>query len=65
MNYAGISASLLAIVRPSILRPALRVPSIGSLDFGRLKAEGVRGVVIDKDNCLVGRPTRSSMVYES
>lgn len=55
MNFAGISASLLAVVRPAILRPTLRVPSIASLDFNELKAQGVTGVVLDKDNCLVSQ----------
>jgi len=53
MNFAGISASLSAIAKPAILRPTLRVPSIASLDLAQLKAKGVSGVIIDKDNCLV------------
>lgn len=53
-NWAGVGASLSAIVRPSIFQPRLSVPSIAHLDWQRLKHQGgVTGVVIDKDNCIV------------
>lgn len=64
MNFAGISASLSAIVKPTILRPTLRVGSIASLDLAQLKARGVSGVIIDKDNCLV-RPTAATLFASS
>ncbi|BGP43472.1 hypothetical protein JCM10449v2_007507 [Rhodotorula kratochvilovae] len=52
-NWAGVGATLAALVRPSVLQPRLRVPSIAHLDWARLRAEGnVQGVVIDKDNCI-------------
>ncbi|WVQ85471.1 hypothetical protein IAT38_007636 [Cryptococcus sp. DSM 104549] len=41
-----------SLIRPSILRPHLRVPSIANVDFSALKKEGYNAVVIDKDNCL-------------
>lgn len=53
-NWSGVAATLGALVRPRVLEPALRVPSIASLDFARLANEGnVVGVIIDKDNCIV------------
>lgn len=52
-NWSGITATLQAIVKPSILQPTLKVPSIASLDFARFKQRGVTGVVLDKDNCIV------------
>ncbi|GAA5882019.1 hypothetical protein JCM1840_000402 [Sporobolomyces johnsonii] len=51
-NWAGISASLVALVRPSTLQPRLIVPSIANLDWSQLRSRGVQGVVIDKDNCI-------------
>ncbi|GAA5864068.1 hypothetical protein JCM8547_005124 [Rhodosporidiobolus lusitaniae] len=52
-NWAGITASLSALVRPSTLQPRLSVPSIAHLDWHKLKYEGrVTGVVVDKDNCI-------------
>ncbi|SGY84175.1 BQ5605_C009g05681 [Microbotryum silenes-dioicae] len=51
-NWPGIAAALQAVVRPSILQPRLRVPSIASLNFQEFKRRGVVGVVVDKDNCL-------------
>ncbi|SCZ98414.1 BZ3500_MvSof-1268-A1-R1_Chr3-2g06354 [Microbotryum saponariae] len=51
-NWPGIAAALQAVLRPSILQPRLRVPSIASLDFQEFKRRGVVGVVVDKDNCL-------------
>ncbi|SCV74652.1 BQ2448_7681 [Microbotryum intermedium] len=51
-NWPGIAAALQAVVRPSILQPRLRVPSIAALDFQEFKRRGVVGVVVDKDNCL-------------
>ncbi|TNY17282.1 mitochondrial PGP phosphatase-domain-containing protein, partial [Rhodotorula diobovata] len=57
-NWSGVAATLGALVRPRVLEPALRVPSIASLDFARLANEGnVVGVIIDKDNCIA--PPRS------
>lgn len=52
-NWAGISATVQAVFKPSILQPTLKVPSIASLDFARFKQRGVTGVVLDKDNCIV------------
>ncbi|WVQ71199.1 hypothetical protein IAR50_000724 [Cryptococcus sp. DSM 104548] len=43
---------LTALLRPTLLRPHLRVPSIANVDFRALKREGYNAVVIDKDNCL-------------
>ncbi|GAA5930078.1 phosphatidylglycerophosphatase [Sporobolomyces koalae] len=51
-NWAGISASLSALVRPTIVQPRLTVHSIANLDFAAFKQRGVTGVVIDKDNCI-------------
>ncbi|KAK4051583.1 hypothetical protein OIV83_002723 [Microbotryomycetes sp. JL201] len=51
-NWAGIGASLQAILRPRILQPTLKVPSIASLRFDALKQRGITGIVIDKDNCI-------------
>lgn len=58
---------LSAFIRPSLLRPDIRVPSafhredifvltkdIGYIDFKALKSKGFNAVVIDKDNCIVG-----------
>ncbi|EIW72653.1 hypothetical protein M231_06553 [Tremella mesenterica] len=43
---------LSAIVRPRLLRPDIRVPSIAHVDFRALRKLGFNAVVIDKDNCL-------------
>ncbi|WVQ97360.1 hypothetical protein IAU59_004472 [Kwoniella sp. CBS 9459] len=43
---------LTSLVRPKLLRPDLKVPSIAHLDFQALRREGYNAVVIDKDNCL-------------
>ncbi|WVR05858.1 hypothetical protein IAU60_002884 [Kwoniella sp. DSM 27419] len=43
---------LTSVVRPGLLRPHLRVPSIANIDFRALRSEGYNAVVIDKDNCL-------------
>ncbi|GAA5903455.1 hypothetical protein JCM8208_001924 [Rhodotorula glutinis] len=52
-NWPGIAATLAALVRPAILEPAIRVPSIASLDFTRLRNDAhIHAVVIDKDNCI-------------
>jgi len=52
-NWPGIAATLAALVRPHILEPALRIPSIASLDFDKLRNHAsILGVVIDKDNCI-------------
>ncbi|KPV73453.1 uncharacterized protein RHOBADRAFT_55190 [Rhodotorula graminis WP1] len=52
-NWPGIQATLVALVRPHILQPALRVPSIASLDLAKLRNDAqVDAVVIDKDNCI-------------
>ncbi|GAA5926312.1 hypothetical protein JCM1841_005531 [Sporobolomyces salmonicolor] len=51
-NWAGVSAALVALVRPSTLQPRLIVPSIANLDWSQLRARGVQGIVIDKDNCI-------------
>ncbi|GAA6008283.1 hypothetical protein JCM10207_000069 [Rhodosporidiobolus poonsookiae] len=52
-NWAGITASLGALVRPSSLQPRLSIPSIAQLDWHRLRHDaGITGVVIDKDNCI-------------
>lgn len=52
MNFAGVLATAQALVRPAILQPRLVVPDISALDWAAFKARGVRGVVIDKDNCI-------------
>ncbi|GAA5844332.1 hypothetical protein JCM9279_001773 [Rhodotorula babjevae] len=60
-NWPGIAATLAALVRPHILEPALRVPSIASLDLTRLRNEAqVTGIVIDKDNCIA-RPRSDTL----
>ncbi|KAK4688839.1 phosphatidylglycerophosphatase GEP4, partial [Tremellales sp. Uapishka_1] len=43
---------LISLVRPKQLRPDLRVPTLGNVDFPGLKKQGFNAVVIDKDNCL-------------
>ncbi|GAA6041793.1 hypothetical protein JCM8097_007163 [Rhodosporidiobolus ruineniae] len=60
-NWAGVAASVSALVRPSSLQPRLSVPSIASLDWQQLKSRGgVTGIVIDKDNCIA-RPASDSL----
>ncbi|ORX34302.1 mitochondrial PGP phosphatase-domain-containing protein [Kockovaella imperatae] len=43
---------LAAIVRPSRLRPDLKVKTIGHVDFAALRKAGYNAVVVDKDNCV-------------
>ncbi|WWD09376.1 hypothetical protein V865_007499 [Kwoniella europaea PYCC6329] len=43
---------LTGVIRPKLLRPHIRVPSIAQVDFRSLKKEGFNAVVVDKDNCL-------------
>ncbi|WVF70563.1 hypothetical protein IAT40_005354 [Kwoniella sp. CBS 6097] len=43
---------LTSLVRPKLLRPDLKVPSIANINFRALRREGYNAVVIDKDNCL-------------
>ncbi|WWC86174.1 uncharacterized protein L201_001047 [Kwoniella dendrophila CBS 6074] len=52
LRLPNILIYLTGVVRPRLLRPHLRVPSIASVDFQSLKQEGYNAVVIDKDNCL-------------
>ncbi|GAA5901858.1 hypothetical protein JCM6882_008692 [Rhodosporidiobolus microsporus] len=52
-NWSGVTASLIALAKPSTLQPRLSIPSIAHLDWHRLKHEGgVTGIVVDKDNCI-------------
>ncbi|GAA5998924.1 phosphatidylglycerophosphatase [Rhodotorula paludigena] len=52
-NWAGVAATLGALVRPSTLQPRITVPSIAHLDWHRLRSLAkVDGVIIDKDNCI-------------
>ena len=62
---------LSALIRPARLRPDLRVrselphstetpvltvcPAIADVDYAGLRREGFNAVVVDKDNCVVGR----------
>ncbi|BGP20085.1 hypothetical protein JCM10213_002665 [Rhodosporidiobolus nylandii] len=64
-NWAGVSASLVAIVRPSILQPRLSVPSIAQLDWARLRDDGgITGVVVDKDNCIA-KPSEDDLAPDA
>ena len=38
----------------SWFRPTSYVPRISQIDFSQLKADGVRGIIVDLDNTLVG-----------
>ncbi|WRT64103.1 uncharacterized protein IL334_001032 [Kwoniella shivajii] len=52
VNIPNILIYFSGIIRPKLLRPHLRVPSIANVDFVKLRKEGYNAVVIDKDNCL-------------
>ncbi|WWC58589.1 uncharacterized protein I303_101132 [Kwoniella dejecticola CBS 10117] len=52
LRLPNILIYLTGVIRPKLLRPHLRVPSIAHLDFRALREEGYNAVVIDKDNCL-------------
>ncbi|BEI92744.1 uncharacterized protein CcaverHIS019_0503720 [Cutaneotrichosporon cavernicola] len=43
---------LQGLLRPALLRPDLRVPSIANVDWSGLGAAGYNAVVVDKDNCV-------------
>ncbi|CAK9781312.1 hypothetical protein CC85DRAFT_312576 [Cutaneotrichosporon oleaginosum] len=43
---------LQGLLRPALLRPDLRAPSIAQVDWAGLRAAGYNAVVIDKDNCV-------------
>ncbi|KAJ9120017.1 hypothetical protein QFC22_002914 [Naganishia vaughanmartiniae] len=49
-----------AFVRPTALKPHLRVASVSHVDWTQLRREGYNAVVIDKDNCLT-YPHRDSL----
>ena len=53
VNFAGVYGTLAAVYKPSILLPRLIIPDITHLDFLAFKRNGITGVVIDKDNCIV------------
>ncbi|KAM0750311.1 hypothetical protein T439DRAFT_326272 [Meredithblackwellia eburnea MCA 4105] len=52
INWAGVSATVTSLVTRKHLDPRLVVPDISHLDWAAFRANGVTGVVIDKDNCI-------------
>lgn len=54
VNWPGIVTAIKVLVcrQKSLLIPHLTVMNINEIDFDWLKANGIKGVVFDKDNCL-------------
>eukprot|EP00048_Salpingoeca_helianthica_P013653 m.204572 g.204572 ORF g.204572 m.204572 type:complete len:206 (+) comp15530_c0_seq2:1435-2052(+) len=52
LNLSALSHSWRALKNPSLIVPHLSVPDIRGIDFVRLKAQGIKAIVLDKDNCL-------------
>lgn len=53
LNIPNTLIYLAALLRPTRLKPDLRIPSISHVDWKRARRQGYNAVVIDKDNCLV------------
>lgn len=51
-NLPGVLAVGNVLVRPALVLPHVTVRDIRQLDWRRLHAAGIRGLVFDKDNCL-------------
>ncbi|KAK9893756.1 hypothetical protein P389DRAFT_108095 [Cystobasidium minutum MCA 4210] len=62
-NLAGLLAVAEVVFRPHLLVPKLVVEDIRALKLHDLKARGVIGVVLDKDNCLT-KPNNDALVQE-
>ncbi|KAI5453833.1 hypothetical protein NCC49_005643 [Naganishia albida] len=52
LNIPNTLIYLAALLRPTRLKPDLRIPSISHVDWKRARRQGYNAVVIDKDNCL-------------
>ena len=51
-NGAAVLALIRVYVNPALALPHARLPHIGRLDAAKLRALGVRGVLLDKDNTV-------------
>lgn len=52
INTAGIRASLLLLRRPHLLMPHMAVQDIRGIPYKKLRQQGIKYLVFDKDNCL-------------
>jgi len=59
----ALAALRLVLTRPRALVPTLTVRDVSQLDFVRLRARGVTGIVFDKDDCLTP-PLRDELAPE-
>jgi phosphatidylglycerophosphatase GEP4 len=51
-NWNAVKCARRVWRQPQLLRPHFVVRDIGKIDFGGLRAGGIRAIVFDKDNCL-------------
>lgn len=51
-NSAALFSIIRVLIRPYLLLPQTKVPSISNISFKGLKECGVKGIIFDKDNTL-------------
>ena len=53
LNIPGLLVPFQLVLYPRLVLPSIAVKDIWHIDFHKLRRAGYRGIVFDKDNCLV------------